>query len=387
MKQATTKLIVKFLGNELSQEESESLKKWMELPENKLFLKQEIELYHLINKCCVSFDAEKAYSEHVKSVKIKKTTKVINIRKPLFKYAAAILIVTLATSYLFKDTLFNSPQYNTPIVINNTIESGTDKATLTLEDGTKVLLEEGANFQTPNIISNGEEIVYTARETNTEEIDYNYLTIPRGGQFFVNLSDGTKVWLNSETKLKYPVSFVEGETRQVELIYGEAYFEVSHSTEHLGSHFKVYNKNEEVEVLGTKFNIKAYKDETDIYTTLVDGKVKVRAQKTELVLEPKQQVKVSKTSSELSIKEVNVNNIISWKDGNFDFKDVHLGDIMKVLSRWYIMDVTFENEELMKERFNGRISKHYGIEEILSSIKESGIINNYEINNKKLTIK
>src|SRR5690606_40703343 len=123
-------------------------------------------------------------------------------------------------------------------------------------------LEKGDSIQTHNAISNGEEIIYN--NNTSRQLVYNYLTIPRGGQFQLTLSDGTRVWLNSETQIKYPVSFTDGESRQVELVYGEAYFEVSHSTEHKGSDFIVYNQNQEVQVLGTEFNIKAYKDDSNI---------------------------------------------------------------------------------------------------------------------------
>src|SRR5690606_28409470 len=113
---------------------------------------------------------------------------------------------------------------------------------------------KGASVQTQNASSDGHKIVYTSTEQSTtnHQPPNNILTIPRGGQFQLTLSDGTRIWLNSETQLKYPVSFTDGQSRQVELVYGEAFFEVSHSTEHSGSDFKVNNKNQEVKVLGTE---------------------------------------------------------------------------------------------------------------------------------------
>ena len=153
------------------------------------------------------------------------------------------------------------------------ITTGSDKAVLTLEDGSNIELEKGKAFKTNVVNSNGEKLVYN--KTNQTKITYNYLTIPRGGQYFVKLSDGTEVWLNSESQLKFPVAFIKGQTREVTLVYGEAYFAVSPSTNHNGATFKVMNQGQEVEVLGTEFNIKAYKDEINIYTTLVEGKVTV----------------------------------------------------------------------------------------------------------------
>jgi transmembrane sensor len=273
------------------------------------------------------------------------------------------------------------------VIVNTTIESGTDKATLTLGDGTQVSLEKGTSFQTQNANSNGEEIVYEAGERKTTEVAYNYLTIPRGGQFFVKLSDGTQVWLNSESQLKYPVNFIEGETRKVELVYGEAYFDVSPSTEHRGVKFKVFNQSQEIEVLGTEFNIKAYRDEPNIYTTLVEGKVRVNSAVSNQILKPNQQTNLNLEANSMTITEVNVYNEISWKDGVFIFRKKPLGDIMKVLSRWYDVDVHFANPELKDLGFNGVLGKDQNIEDILETIKNFGVIEDYDIENNKIILK
>lgn len=302
---------------------------------------------------------------------------------PIWKYAAAAAVVgILATGYLFKENLSNSPQENIPIIVNTTIPSGTDKATLTLEDGSVVELQKGANFKTANADSNGEEIVYASNKSNSKEIVYNYLTIPRGGQFSIKLSDGTQVWLNSESQLKYPIAFEEGKTRKVELIYGEAYFDVSPSTEHKGADFKVYNSNQEVHVLGTEFNIKAYKDETNIYTTLVEGKVDVTIENRKQSIIPNQQLILDVNTNISIINTVDVYNEISWKEGIFSFENKPLKDIMKVLSRWYNVDVVFKNKTIEDEEFIGIIEKDKNLEEILTSIKNFEIITDYEIKNK-----
>ena len=380
---------INFLMNDANIENLEHLEDWLNDTSNSQKFESYLKTNYIIDVSMNSFDTEKAKKAYLK--KIRNDKKIYSRKRFLRKvsYAtAAVLTGVLLATYIFKDKIFtNTQDALTPIIVNNNINKGNDRAVLTLEDGSEVLLENGATLKTNHATSTGNELVYDGLKQEQKEIVYNILTIPRGGQFFVTLADGTKVWLNSETKLKYPVDFVEGETRQVELIYGEAYFEVSHSTEHLGSHFKVFNKSQEVEVLGTKFNIKAYNDEQNVFTTLVDGKVSVSTPITKLTLVPKQQTTVSKTNSEVSVKEVNVSNVVSWKDGNFDFKDVKLKDIVMVLSRWYDMEVFFENKNLKEQKFNGRISKQFDIEEILSSIKGAGVINNYSINNKTLVIK
>lgn len=313
-------------------------------------------------------------------IKTKKTYSIL-------KYAAAAVVIgILTTSYFLSDIRYNTPQQNIPKNVVNTVEPGTDKATLTLEDGTVVALQKGNAVQTQNANSDGEKIVYQALGEKPKEIVYNYLTIPRGGQFNVVLSDGTEVWLNSETQLKYPVNFVEGQVREVELVYGEAYFDVSPSTEHGGSKFRVMNNAQEVEVLGTEFNIKAYKDDTNVYTTLVEGKVVVGNGDLKQYLTPNQQAHLNLENNSIKVWVVDVNVETSWKNGIFSFKSMPLKDIMKVISRWYDVDVVFENKELESIKFKGVLDKYQSIEEILN-IMTSSTINNYEIKNKTLILR
>ncbi|WP_310560838.1 FecR domain-containing protein [Flavobacterium sp.] len=267
------------------------------------------------------------------------------------------------------------------------IEVGKDKATLTLEDGSIVILKNGATVQTQNATSNGKQIVYKTNQQNQTKTAYNYLTIPRGGQFFIKLSDGTQVWLNSETQLKFPVAFEDGEIRKVELVYGEAYFDVSPSTLHKGSKFKVFNKSQEVEVVGTEFNIKAYKDETNVFTTLVEGKVNVSIGSKKQKLVPSQQLNLNTITNALTVNTVDVYDDISWKEGVFSFKRKSLEDIMIVLSRWYDLDVKFANSELKKSGFNGIVGKDQKIEDILETIKSYGVIKEYKIINKTVILK
>lgn len=320
--------------------------------------------------------------------KVENTIKAPKVKQLYWQYAAAaILVGIVTTAYFFKGKVFNFSNENTPIIVNNNIEVGADKATLTLEDGTVIALGKGNSYEATNLKSNGEKIVYNTANNASNKIAYNYLTIPRGGQFFVQLSDGTQVWLNSESKLKYPVSFKYGESRKVELIYGEAYFDVTPSTKNNGSNFIVINNNQEVEVLGTEFNIKAYKDETTIYTTLVEGKVAVSMLNNKQCLKPNQQLKHQLKNQVATIETVDVYNEVSWKDGVFSFENKPLNEIMKVLSRWYNMKVLFENKTIENEAFTGVLGKDQNIEEILMTIKNFGIINNFEIKDKTITLK
>lgn len=381
-----SKLIIKKKLKILTIEDNERLKQFKKAypfvkDVNVEKLVDRISEYETINK-------EHAWKAIIIKSENKQKKPIISIyKKNWFKFTAAAAVVgIISTSYFLKDNIFNNSLEYTPIIVN-IIKKGTDKATLTLGDGSQIQLEKGFSIQTQSAKSNGEEIVYETRKTDAKETVYNYLTIPRGGQFFIKLSDGTKIWLNSESKLKYPVNFIDGETRQVVLVYGEAYFDVTPSTENKDSKFKVIHNSQEVEVFGTEFNIKAYKDEPNIYTTLVEGKVTVNVKNEKKKLLPNQQLKLNVNSHTLSVVVVDTYNETSWKEGIFSFEKKSLKDIMKVLSRWYDMDVVFENKNIEEDKFIGVLGKNQDIEEILTTIKNFKIIKDYEIKDKTIILK
>lgn len=394
------KLISLYTTKEIREAEFNDLQEWLnEAPENKVLFTEYLLIYKKSRQIALAetINSDKAWNTIVSKLEHpleqnnqQKETKVFSIKNRWFKYAAAAIVVgIITTTYVFRDNLFTNPIEVAPAIVetNTPIEVGTDKATLTLEDGSVVELKNGNTFQTQNASSNGKEIVYKAGEQKQTKIAYNYLTIPRGGQFFIKLSDGTQVWLNSESQLKYPVAFVDGAIRQVELVYGEAYFDVSPSTLHKGSKFKVYNKSQEVEVIGTEFNIKAYKDEANVYTTLVEGKVAVSTANGKQKLIPNQQLNLNLKTNTSILNSVDVYNEIAWKEGVFSFKRKSLEDIMKVLSRWYDLEVKFANPQLKKSGFNGIVGKDQKIEDILETIKSYGVIKEYEIKNKTVVLK
>lgn len=325
----------------------------------------------------------------LKGTKKKKTSKkIFFFKRKVFKYgvAASLLILVSIMFFVKRNTELNN-DIEAPVIVNNDIEIGTDKATLTLEDGTTIALEKGQQYITDNLRSDGEALIYKNQTSENSKILYNYLTIPRGGQFHVVLSDGTEVWLNSASQIKYPKLFKAGEARQVELVYGEAYFDVSPSKKHQGSTFEVISKGQKIEVLGTKFNVKAYQDELFTYTTLVEGKVSLNTLKNKTVLKPKDQHVLHIITNKVTINQVDVYYETAWIKGLFAFKNKSLKDIMTVLSRWYDIDVVFEDKKLETIEFKGVISKNQNIEEILLLIKNIHFINAYEINKNTIIIK
>ena len=372
-------LLKKFILNQCSKIEVDQVVSYFQGIKESSQLPSVEEVLELLDEKPILNEVVANRIEHSIIKEVQKDKKT-SLKKKLqfWKYAAAAIFIGLiTTTYVFKSNTSNTPLEVTPRIVN-TIVPGKDKATLTLEDGSLISLEKGASFKTKNAKSNGEQIVYQNTKSNPSSIKYNYLTIPRGGQFSLKLSDGTEVWLNSESQLKYPVRFIEEETREVELVYGEAYFDVSPSTNHKGAKFKVLNNTQEIEVLGTEFNIKAYKDEVNIYTTLVEGKVAINTPNLKQLLTPNQQSILDTQNNTLSVIKVDVLEVISWKEGVFSFINKPLKDIMKVLSRWYDVDIIFENKELESVEFIGTLNKNQSIDEVLSIMK-SFSLNNYEI--------
>ena len=371
------KLIIKKLNKTLTPEEETIFSKWYNESNSHKDYFNSVKTNYKTDLDLI--DVEKGWLVIQHNLKTRK-------QKYYWKYAIAASIVLLISINFIFNKKENTNIVEPTIVDNNTIKVGSDKATLTLEDGTHITLEKGQQYVSDNLESNGEEIIYKSKNKSKSEIVYNYLTIPRGGQYHITLSDGTEIWLNSESQLKYPTSFIEGENRMVELVYGEAYFDVSPSTNHKGSKFNVRHQNQNVEVLGTAFNIKAYNDETNIYTTLVEGEVAINYNGEKQNLTPNKQANINTLNGNITIYDVDVESIISWKNGLFTFKGKSLKDIMKVISRWYDIDVIFINKDLESLKFKGVLSKNQSVEEILAIMK-SNTINDYEIKNKTIIIK
>lgn len=374
-------LIIKKLNNTLSESETIIFEEWYQ--QSEIHRNYFNNVKNSYSRESISIDTERSWKSLEKRIKRAPTSKI-----HFYKYAAAasiVLLVLFSLTFLNQKDKLSSP--DTTVIVNTKVEIGSDKATLTLEDGTQVSLGKGQQYTSNNLESNGEDLIYKNSSDKVTTLNYNYLTIPRGGQFFLQLSDGTQVWLNSDSQLKYPVQFAKGQTRTVELVYGEAYFDVSPSKHHHGAKFKVINDAQEVEVIGTQFNIKAYKDDDAVYTTLVEGLVKVNTEQESKDLNPNDQLNLNKDYQTSTIKKVDVYNEISWKEGVFSFERTSLLEIMKVLSRWYDVDIVFENKSLEDVNFFGVLGKDQDLLKVLDEIKEFNIIESYEIKTNVIILK
>jgi len=250
---------------------------------------------------------------------------------------------------------------------------GSEKATLILAGGEIIELDSKSDtIQIGNklITIKNSTVDYTTSSFETHQEQYNTLVVKRGETFSLLLKDGTRVYLNSESTLHYPVQFSNSE-RMVELT-GEGYFEVAYDYK---KPFKVIVDNETVEVLGTSFNVHAYPEEEVITTTLVDGEVRIydyNHPEIENLLHPNQQALLNKKDGQIIIHEVNVDNYVSWKDGYFFFQNQRLEDMMITLSRWYDIEVVFKNENVKNMRFGGKLKKFDDLNKFLIMIEKAG---------------
>ncbi|MCK3683902.1 FecR family protein [Maribellus sp. YY47] len=305
-------------------------------------------------------DSNASYRQLINKIRRRKFIKV---------GTSAAAVLALAVSIFI--TVNNQRSENTNP--NNIITPGTDKAILVLNNGTEIDLSQKKEIhlkeKDTKIASNGKKLEYhreKKEEVHKAEIIYNTLKVPRGGQFFLVLSDSTRVWLNSESELHYPVTFPD-KRREVTLV-GEAYFEV---TKNKNKPFIVHSDNQQIEVLGTSFNVSAYQNNESIKTTLVEGRVKVNSSSQELFLDPSFQAVVDRANGNLSKQLVKPELYISWKDGNYYFENESFETILKTISRWYDFEYEFRNPAAKEIQFTGSINREQKIETIFQIIEET----------------
>jgi len=323
---------------------------------------------------------------------IKLTTKLdYNKKRKLrvfsgIKYAAIIIII-LCVNYIVKNK--NSNNLPNSITLSQDIQKpGHNRAKLILSSGESVSLEKQDTIIPHNngnitIDSTLGEINFRSpiqENDSTDEIDYtkklNTIIVPKKGEYKIRLNDGTLIFINSESKLQFPEKFCKNK-REVYL-EGEAYFKVAHNA---SKPFVVKTQNMDVMVLGTEFNLKAYKDENTCSTTLIKGKVNIKYNDSDghginKILKPNQQARLLTNSKLISITKVDTEPIIAWHKGQFLFKNERLEDIMKSLARWYGFNVIYTDECIKNIRCDGRIKRSETLEPVIDIIKS---INNLKI--------
>lgn len=298
--------------------------------------------------------------------------------------AASIVMVMGIGFALLKH--FDEPRRVKPALTASIIAPGADKATLILADGKQVLLEDsGKDLIARNAyvtISKDQDntLTYQSNSQSGEEDKalFNTLITPRGGQYTIVLADGTKVWLNADSKLVFPINFC-GKERVVQLI-GEAYFEV---VKNKARPFKVITDQKTVEVLGTTFNVSAYRDEP-YSTTLLSGAVKMKFGSGPVVLlSPGKQATLNSKQT-FDISAVNAEDAIAWKKGTFLFKNENIQRVMQKIARWYDVEVEYKGD-VHRKKLGGSVSRYENLDELLKTIELTGKVQ-FKIEGRRVTV-
>ncbi|MBW8330878.1 MAG: DUF4974 domain-containing protein [Prolixibacteraceae bacterium] len=376
-------IIWKKIHNQTSEEEETLLKQWLsENNAHRNYFDSALNYY--------TNDSQFANSPAELKKALRNIHRKAGIHSP-YRNTRILAIAGVAASILFMIYFqFSAPNNSESIIIAEKVQSivpGSNKAVLILADGTEHDLTSDENTFTDadgtEIKNTGNSLEYSSKNALSTEIKYNTLKIPRGGEYFLILSDSTKVWLNSETTLRFPVQFA-ADVRSVELT-GEAYFEVMKNTK---IPFIVNSGNQSIKVLGTQFNVSSYPENQNIYTTLVEGNVEVSMSNNpqiKLTLKPNEQSVLNSNSNQIQKRTVDVNQYVAWKDGRFVFSGQPLVEIMGTLSKWYDVQVVFSNEKDKKLMFTGNLERYADFGEILAKIEKTNEVS-FVIENNTITI-
>jgi ferric-dicitrate binding protein FerR (iron transport regulator) len=377
-----SELAEKWLKGTITQEEMNEFSEWydnmdhevLNIPEG--FAGSEEELH---NRMLLAI--KKRRNEPLQNVYLTRTS-FVKLTVP------AVLIIASTLSVLYIKTKDASQEENNSITAvskRDTIVPGRNKAVLILGDGSEVLLDtvtSGAiaeNVDARVVKLDEGELSYSALADINAPVSYNILSTPRGGQYAITLVDGTRVWLNSSSSLRFPTSFRDPE-RTVELS-GEAYFEVAQNRE---KPFTVKVNDVEVKALGTHFNIMAYEDERTINTTLMEGLVAVSKRKEIVRLNPGQQAQISENGKIGIVKNADTEQAIAWKNGFFNFTGSDIETTMRQIARWYNIEVIYESK--ITEHFNGTILRNASIERVLRMLEFTGVVS-FDIQGRKIFVR
>lgn len=290
------------------------------------------------------------------------------------RIAAAVLIGTFFTgAYLVWKPDHKNTVAKTETSISGNgheIAAGGNKAILTLADGSTIVLDNAkkgivSTQGGTKVLKLNNGILSYDGDSKTKTLLFNTISTPRGGQYQLILADGTKVWLNAASSLKFPTAFA-GKERKVELL-GEAYFEVAKNA---AKPFKVEVDGMEVEVLGTHFNINSYDDEASTRTTLLEGSIQINKNNRSSLLRPGQQARLNREGEIRIIEHADVEEAIAWKEGKFQFDRADIHQVMRQISRWYDVEVQFKG--IIPKHFGGTISRSVNLSKVLNMLELTG---------------
>ncbi|WP_018631154.1 FecR family protein [Niabella aurantiaca] len=392
-------LLQKYLDNKCTPEEAEQVLAWLSgreyRPEQSDMIKQVI--------AASEASDDEHYSRHkeqleailekiVQEIEKGKTSASGKREKRSMRWLAAAVMAGafIVGGYFFIRAIKTGgkdPQVVQQPLAKYDLAPGGNKAILMLQDGSEVMLEDARNGDLAQqggavVVKKDGQLIYNKSGANAGTVFYNTITTPKGGQYQLILADGSRVWLNAGSSIRFPTAFT-GNERKVE-ITGEAYFEVAKDP---ARPFRVAfetpsGQKSQVEVLGTHFNIMSYADERAAKTTLLEGCVKISSGSSMAVLKPAQQA--SQSGSEINVRSgVDVDEAIAWKNGYFQFDGASLQQVMQQIARWYDVEVSYEGT-IPDRKFGGKISRDIHASEVLKILEASQV--KFRIENRKIIV-
>lgn len=385
-------LLEKCHHGKLSNDDRDELFAWLQHPDNeheaKVFLLQLIEQ----NNGTASINDEDA--EHI-------LTAILNIDKEFsvkekgrlgrigsrIRRAAAVIVILLGLTWFWTHKNQSTQNKTTLAVFPTDISAPqSNRAAITLADGRQVFLDSvnnGALAQVGNIrlikLANGQVAYQSADGQILKELQYNTLTNPRGSKIIdIQLSDGSHVWLNAGSSITYPVAFIDNERKVI--LKGEGYFEVAKNPL---KKFIVVANGSETEVLGTHFNIRAYDDESGPKITLLEGSVSVKTRSSTLKIKPGEQALV--TASGLDRSKANIDQVMAWKEGYFNFDEMNLKETLREIERWYEIKIIYGGKEQVMS-FGGNINRNISLNDALLILKKSGLRFSWDPAKRELSV-
>jgi len=324
-------------------------------------------------------------SDKARVIRLEKNKFVL---KPWIRFAAAVVLILIISGIFYKAENRTNEQKTTALLLpSKKAEGGVpggNHARLIMADGTAIVLDsiQNGKIQQGNasISKQNGLLVYDGKmqANGTMPVTYNTLTTPSGGQYKLILADGSKVWLNASSSLHFPTAFT-GKERNVELT-GEAYFEVAKNKE---KPFHVNVNGMQVEVLGTHFNVNAYADENSIKTSLLEGSVKIKRGSVSGLLKPGQQGVLENNNNDLKIKKVNMDEVVAWKNGLFQFDGAGIKTIMLEISRWYNVEIVYSGK-VPQRSFVGKISRDAALPDVLKILELSNV--KFNVTGRKIIV-
>ena len=365
-------LIAKHLTGALSAVEQQSLDAWLKGDEKNTAIFNRIVAHESLAAALVELEqvnTELALANVKARIGALAQRKSVRLWPRIAVAAAAVAAITLGTWIYMNEVASSRKALRTDAVVMNDIAPGKNTATLTLPNGKTIKLSDAKT----GVVIGDDKLAYNdgteisgrhpelASASRPREAILLIAATPRGGTYQVELPDGTKVWLNADSKISFPSQFI-GKERKI-LLEGEAYFEVFKD----GAHpFIVQTDKQEIEVLGTHFNVNSYEDETSVRTTLLEGSVRVSTQNGSSILKPDQQAILNKHG--LKVEEVNAEDVVAWKDGLFIFEDEPLESVMRKIARWYNVEVEYQGVD-KTVRIGGGVSKYENVSKVLKQLE------------------